>query len=121
MPVASLSRKYWDGVARRMAAGYHLDPVMAEHKRRVHLDLLQEWCSPGAGSRVLKTDLFEEALGPDQVLIDINEAELTNTVTLITDDGGSALAVVSLCPLRLRSDESYTLRYLFHWMTPITC
>lgn len=61
---------YWDRVAREMAANYHLDPVMAEHKRRVHLDLLRRWCPVGPGARVVKTDLFEEALGADQVLFD---------------------------------------------------
>jgi SAM-dependent methyltransferase len=52
-----------------MAGAYHLDPVMAEHKRRVHVELLRRWCSPENGARVLKTDLFEEALGPDEVLL----------------------------------------------------
>lgn len=65
-------RQYWDSVAEAMQGRYHLDPVMAEHKRRVHLDLLREWL-PGerlAGARILKTDVFEEAHGPDQVLLD---------------------------------------------------
>lgn len=67
-----LDRQYWDSVADAMQGQYHLDPVMAEHKRRIHLDLLREWL-PGerlAGARILKTDVFEEAHGPDQVLLD---------------------------------------------------
>ncbi len=67
-----LGRQYWDSVADAMQGRYHLDPVMAEHKRRIHLDLLREWL-PGerlAGARILKTDVFEEAHGPDQVLLD---------------------------------------------------
>jgi SAM-dependent methyltransferase len=52
-----------------MARAYHLDPVMAEHKRRVHLALLRRWCPLPRGARVLKTDLFEEALGGDEVLL----------------------------------------------------
>lgn len=65
-----MSDSYWDGVAREMAGRYHLDDVMAEHKRRVHLDLLRRWCPSTEGARILKTDLFEEALGRDQVLLD---------------------------------------------------
>jgi SAM-dependent methyltransferase len=52
------------------APSYHLDPVMAAHKRRVHRELLDEWCDDLEGARILKTDLFEEALGEDQVALD---------------------------------------------------
>jgi len=62
--------EYWDRVAREMAREYHLDPVMAEHKRRAHVDLLREWCPSSRGATILKSDLFEEALGGDQVLLD---------------------------------------------------
>ncbi|MBN1826910.1 MAG: methyltransferase domain-containing protein [Candidatus Eisenbacteria bacterium] len=58
-----------------MEAGYHLDPVMARHKRKVHLDLLREWCPATAGERVLKTDLFEEALAEDRILPDWPDPE----------------------------------------------
>ncbi len=67
-----MNRKYWDSVAKRMAAssGYHLDRVMADHKRRVHVALLEGWCENLEGARILNTDLFEEAFGPDQIVID---------------------------------------------------
>jgi len=65
-----MNGEYWDRVALEMAREYHLDPVMAEHKRRVHVGLLREWWPDVAGKRVLKSDLFEEALGGDQVLLD---------------------------------------------------
>jgi SAM-dependent methyltransferase len=60
---------YWDRVARSQTAAYHLDPVMAEHKRRVHLALLRRAGPLSGGARILKTDLFEEALGGDEVLL----------------------------------------------------
>lgn len=65
-------RKYWDKVAREIASApaYHLDQVMAVHKRQVHRDLLDRWCRDLEGARILKTDLFEEALGDDQVVLD---------------------------------------------------
>ncbi len=62
------SDRYWDDVAGAMAKSYHLDPVMAEQKRRVHVDLLRSWCGASPAGRILKTDLFEEALGGDEVL-----------------------------------------------------
>lgn len=64
-----MSGASWDRVARAMVRAYHLDPVMAEHKRRVHLALLRRWCPLPRNARVLKTDLFEEALGGDEVLL----------------------------------------------------
>jgi len=60
---------YWDRVAERMEADFHLDPVMARRKREVHLELLRDWC-PAPEGRVLKTDLFEEAFAEDRILPD---------------------------------------------------
>jgi len=59
---------YWDNVAAAMSRRYHLDSVMADHKRRVHLELLRSWCGASPTGRILKTDLFEEAFGDDEVL-----------------------------------------------------
>ncbi|RPJ41319.1 MAG: class I SAM-dependent methyltransferase [Candidatus Latescibacterota bacterium] len=42
---------------------------MAEHKRRVHLALLARSGAGLSRPRLLKTDLFEEALGSDEVLL----------------------------------------------------
>jgi SAM-dependent methyltransferase len=42
---------------------------MAEHKQRVHLALLGRAAPIAPASRILKTDLFEEALGGDEVLL----------------------------------------------------
>ncbi len=65
-----MSRSYWDNVARRMADGYHLDRLMARQKGTVHRALLREWWRGAPGAAILKTDLFEEALGEDQLLLD---------------------------------------------------
>lgn len=81
-----MDREYWDDVAKKMsvAPGYHLDRVMADHKRSVHTALLDEWCADPGGSRILKTDLFEEALGRDQVMIGWPE-DLRETAIFGTD------------------------------------
>jgi SAM-dependent methyltransferase/RimJ/RimL family protein N-acetyltransferase len=60
---------YWDRVAREMHTGSHyMDPFLGEIKRRAHLDLIRRWGGIPAAGRVLKTDLFEEAMGPDAML-----------------------------------------------------
>jgi len=46
---------------------WYLDPLVAEQKRCEHLALLRTW-SGGAPAIVLKTDLFEEANGADELL-----------------------------------------------------
>jgi SAM-dependent methyltransferase len=50
---------------------HYLDPFLGEMKRQAHLRLLREWGSLRPGGRLLKTDLFEEAVGPDAFLGDV--------------------------------------------------
>ncbi len=69
---ADLGPARWDDVIRRMDAGAHyLDPFLGEMKRQAHLGLIARWGGAPAGGRILKTDLFEEALGPDAFLTDL--------------------------------------------------
>src|SRR5215208_3058786 len=58
----------WDAAADRVVAAPYLDPLMAEAKRRAHLALLDRWLPPLEGARLLKTDLWEEAVGGDELL-----------------------------------------------------
>jgi SAM-dependent methyltransferase len=44
--------------------------LVARQKREAHLELVAKWADKPAG-RLLKTDLFEEANGPDQLLFDL--------------------------------------------------
>lgn len=55
------------GVAGGAPESWYLDPLVAKQKRDEHLALLRAWWDGGSG-RVLKTDLFEEANGPDELL-----------------------------------------------------
>jgi len=61
----------WDAVAARDNATWYLDPVVAKQKRDVHLRLIREWMPQGA-QVALKTDLFEEAFGKDELLTDLS-------------------------------------------------
>lgn len=54
-----------------MEGSYHLDELLCEQKKRVHIDLIRRWADISGGGRILKTDLFEEALGQDQFLFDL--------------------------------------------------
>lgn len=63
---------YWDQVAHDLARERHyLDPFLGQMKRRAHLELIERWGGLPAGAWVLKTDLFEEAMGPDAFLHDL--------------------------------------------------
>jgi SAM-dependent methyltransferase len=50
---------------------HYLDAFLGDLKRRVHLELIERWHGLSASGRVLKTDLFEEAMGPDAYLPDL--------------------------------------------------
>lgn len=58
----------WSRVQRMAGAPHYLDDFLGEMKRRVHLDLIERWGGIPAAGRVLKTDLFEESIGPDAYL-----------------------------------------------------
>jgi SAM-dependent methyltransferase len=71
-PPAAHGSSYWGRVAQRMAAGSHyLDPFLGAMKRQAHLALIEQWGGVPAAGRLLKTDLFEEAMGPDAFLWDL--------------------------------------------------
>jgi SAM-dependent methyltransferase len=63
---------YWDDVAQQMIDGPHyLDDAVGRQKRYAHLHLLQRWLNGHSGEIALKTDLFEEAFGPDDLLSEV--------------------------------------------------
>jgi len=70
--------KYWDQVAREWPQKSHSSQLLAEHKRKTHLDLVARWAEVTNNQRILKTDLFEEAFGADQFLFDL--AKVSNNV-----------------------------------------
>lgn len=63
---------YWDEILTRVErSGHYLDGFLGEMKRQAHFDLVRRWGGLPASGRVLKTDLFEEATGPDAFLADL--------------------------------------------------
>jgi len=63
---------YWDNVACQMGTKPHyLDSFLGEMKRRAHLALIERWGGVPTAGWVLKTDLFEEAMGSDAFLSDL--------------------------------------------------
>ena len=57
----------------RASRSWYLDPLVARQKREAHLDLVARWSGARPG-RLLKTDLFEEANGDDQLLFHLCSA-----------------------------------------------
>jgi ubiquinone/menaquinone biosynthesis C-methylase UbiE len=68
---AGISTEYWDSIATERLPHRVLNPVLDEHKKIIHEQLLARWGEIKPGTRVLKTDLFEEATGPDQLLFNL--------------------------------------------------
>jgi SAM-dependent methyltransferase len=62
---------YWDGISDQIVGNYVHDTVIGQLKREAHLRLVDRWCGSLLGKTVLKTDLFEEAHGPDQFLFEL--------------------------------------------------
>jgi SAM-dependent methyltransferase len=57
----------WDRLGHRKQPSWYLAPEVARQKRELNLGLIHRWAA-GAPQRILKTDLFEEAFGEDQLL-----------------------------------------------------
>jgi SAM-dependent methyltransferase len=57
--------------SKRPTRSWYLDPIVAEQKRQVHRDLVYRWAGHLQVRTYLKTDLFEEANGEDQILFDL--------------------------------------------------
>ncbi len=62
----------WDASVTALAQnGHYLDDFLARMKRDAYLDLIQRWGGVPSSGCVLKTDLFEEAMGPDAFLLEL--------------------------------------------------
>jgi SAM-dependent methyltransferase len=61
----------WDRVAGEARPSWYLDPLVAAQKQAAHLNLVDRWAS-GVARLLLKTDLFEEANGSDQLLFELS-------------------------------------------------
>jgi len=57
----------WDRLGHQKRPSWYLDPEVARQKREFNLGLIRRW-TDRAPQRILKTDLFEEAFGEDQLL-----------------------------------------------------
>ena len=74
----SLHGSDWDSAVFGLNPDAHyLDAFLGNLKRRTHLELIDRWGGVPASGRVLKTDLFEEAMGPDAFLPDLGKEEGT--------------------------------------------
>ncbi|MGH8627719.1 MAG: methyltransferase domain-containing protein, partial [Gammaproteobacteria bacterium] len=73
---------HWDSVVQRVSGkSNYLDAFLGELKRQAHLELIQRWGGLPRTGRILKTDLFEEAMGPDAYL------------TALSNNGGLAIGM----------------------------
>jgi SAM-dependent methyltransferase len=61
----------WEDVGERSSPSWYLDELVAEQKRREHQKLIRRWTAGRRPTGILKTDVFEEAHGSDQILFDL--------------------------------------------------
>jgi SAM-dependent methyltransferase len=64
-----VSGRSWDAAAARSLARPYLDPLVGEAKRQAHLRLVREWAGDLAHRTLLKTDLWEEGVAGDELLL----------------------------------------------------
>jgi SAM-dependent methyltransferase len=65
--------EHWDHVAREWVQRGYSNELLAEHKRKAYLSLIARWADVVSAQSILKTDLFQEASGPDQFLFDLGQ------------------------------------------------
>jgi SAM-dependent methyltransferase len=69
------SSSEWDHSFRDLdTRGHYLDAFFADLKRKAYLALINRWGGIPLNGRVLKTDLFEEAMGPDAFLLELGKS-----------------------------------------------
>lgn len=67
----SIGREDWDHIARKESVRPYILESFGVYKKNEHIRLISEWIGETEDLNILKTDLFEEALGPDQFLFDM--------------------------------------------------
>ncbi len=63
-----MERRRWEELGDRPRPAWYLDPLVARQKGEVNIELIRGWSAGLRPDRILKTDLFEEAFGEDQIL-----------------------------------------------------
>jgi SAM-dependent methyltransferase len=56
----------WERTAERYRAGRYMDPALADHIRKVNLELVRRWAPQFDQPRILKTDAFADATCPER-------------------------------------------------------
>ena len=62
--------EYWDSIAEKLKSRFVQNPYF-KHKRNEVLRLVKRWGKHNQDGAILKTDLYEEALEPDALLLDL--------------------------------------------------
>lgn len=86
-----MERDHWERLGNRDRPTWYLDPLVARQKGEANLELIRRWSAGVRPARVLKTDLFEEAFGEDQVLHGLfPEADLVCGIDEASSTAGAA-------------------------------
>ena len=63
-----ISPALWEEVGQEATSTWYLDPIVAKQKGDLNLGLIQRWSSGWKVKTFLKTDVFEEANGADELM-----------------------------------------------------
>ncbi|UCH51623.1 MAG: class I SAM-dependent methyltransferase [Chloroflexota bacterium] len=77
MPEKKSESEYWDKAVEEVAGRPDFDPLLAEQHRRIYSGLIAKWTDVTGSERILKTDLFAEAVHPSRSFLwDLLQANL---------------------------------------------
>ena len=65
------SNEAWESLGWKTQPNWYLDSLVAMAKTHEHTRLMGRWLKGITPSKILKTDLFKEAFGEDQLLFDL--------------------------------------------------
>lgn len=63
--------RYWNIVADGWHERSYQNTILAEHKKNTYIRLINRWANLAEEKLILKTDLFAEAMGPEQFLFNL--------------------------------------------------
>ncbi len=69
MPDGNSEARYWNQAVKELTSKSDFDPLLAEQYRQTHLNLIAGWADITNSRRILKTDLFAEAIHPPRAFL----------------------------------------------------
>jgi len=102
----AIEAKHWNQVASGWSLRGYSNELLGENKIKTYLGLIARWADVSNTKRILKTDLFAEAFGPEQFLFDMAQ---TNSGVIAID---ISREIVALAKKEARQHNVDASRYI---------